>query len=161
MSPNSGLENSALKVLLHISIIMCWQLQPWSGSIWSTLSINTLTWILCVRLSVTDVTSLPQRVLWEQGYNVYRNAYAGNESPSWAPTWHGGFIAPYPQLQEGYEGGTVDTRASKDCTIDKPDFIDRKLPRWGWGISVLIFLERQTVISKLWSTSVLIFIAGM
>ncbi len=32
--------------------------------------------------SVTDVTSLPQRVLWERGYNVYRNAYAGNESPS-------------------------------------------------------------------------------
>ncbi len=30
---------------------------------------------------------------------------------------------PYPQLQEGYEGGTVDTRASKDFTIDKPDFI--------------------------------------
>ncbi len=33
------------------------------------------------------------------------------------------FIASYPQLQEGYEGGTADTRASKDCTIDKPDFI--------------------------------------
>ncbi len=31
--------------------------------------------------------------------------------------------APYPPLQEGYEGGTVDTRASKDCTIDEPDFI--------------------------------------
>ncbi len=25
--------------------------------------------------------SLPQRVLWERGYIVYRNAYAGNESP--------------------------------------------------------------------------------
>ncbi len=37
---------------------------------------------VCVCLSVTDVTSLPQRVLWERGYNVYRNAYAGNESPS-------------------------------------------------------------------------------
>ncbi len=33
------------------------------------------------------------------------------------------FIAPLPQLQEGYEGGTVDTRASKDCTIEEPDFI--------------------------------------
>ncbi len=33
------------------------------------------------------------------------------------------FIAPYPQLQEGYEGGTDDTRASKDCTIDEPVFI--------------------------------------
>ncbi len=33
------------------------------------------------------------------------------------------FIAPQPQLQEGYEGGTVDTRASKDCTIDEPEFI--------------------------------------
>ncbi len=28
--------------------------------------------------------SLPQRVLWERGYNVYRNAYAGNESPNWS-----------------------------------------------------------------------------
>ncbi len=37
---------------------------------------------MCVRLSVTDVTSLPQRVLWERGYNVYCNAYAGNESPN-------------------------------------------------------------------------------
>ncbi len=37
---------------------------------------------VCVCVSVTDVTSLPQRVLWERGYNVYRNAYAGNESPS-------------------------------------------------------------------------------
>ncbi len=36
--------------------------------------INTISWIgvnLCV--SVTDVTSLPQRVLWERGYNIYRN----------------------------------------------------------------------------------------
>ncbi len=33
------------------------------------------------------------------------------------------FIAPQPQLQQGYEGGTDDTRASKDCTIDEPDFI--------------------------------------
>ncbi len=39
--------------------------------------------------SVTDVMSLPQRVIWERGYNVYRNAYAGNESPNWAPTRHG------------------------------------------------------------------------
>ncbi len=35
-----------------------------------------------VCVSVTDVTSLLQRVLWERGYNVYHNAYAGNESPS-------------------------------------------------------------------------------
>ncbi len=28
--------------------------------------------------------SLPQRVLWERGYNVYRNAYAGNEFPNWS-----------------------------------------------------------------------------
>ncbi len=35
-----------------------------------TPSINTLTWIVCVRLCVTDVTSLPQRVLWERGYKV-------------------------------------------------------------------------------------------
>ncbi len=32
--------------------------------------------------SVTDVTSLPQRVIWERGYNVYHNAYTGNESPN-------------------------------------------------------------------------------
>ncbi len=36
---------------------------------------------MSVCLRVTDVTSLPQHVLWERGYNVYRNAYAGNESP--------------------------------------------------------------------------------
>ncbi len=36
---------------------------------------------LSVCLSVTDVTSLPQRVLWERSYQVYSNAYAGNESP--------------------------------------------------------------------------------
>ncbi len=44
-------------------------------------SINTISWIgvnLCVRvcvcLSVTDVTSLPQRVLWERDYKsiLYR-----------------------------------------------------------------------------------------
>ncbi len=28
------------------------------------------------------------------------------------------FIAPQPQLQEGYDDGTDDTRANKDCTID-------------------------------------------
>ncbi len=33
------------------------------------------------------------------------------------------FIVPKPQLQEGYEDGKDDTRASKDCTIDEPDFI--------------------------------------
>ncbi len=33
------------------------------------------------------------------------------------------FVAPQPQLQEGYEGRTDDTRKSKDCTIDEPDFI--------------------------------------
>ncbi len=40
-------------------------------------TINILTRIgvnLSVCPSVTDVTSLPQRVLWERGYNVYRNA---------------------------------------------------------------------------------------
>ncbi len=35
-----------------------------------------------VCVCVTDVTSLPQRVLWERGYNVYHHAYAGNESPN-------------------------------------------------------------------------------
>ncbi len=33
------------------------------------------------------------------------------------------FIAPEPQLQEGYDDGTDDSRANKDCTIDEPDFI--------------------------------------
>ncbi len=49
-----------------------------------SLHVNTLTWIVsvCVCLSVTDVTSLPQRILWERGYTVYCNAYSGNESPN-------------------------------------------------------------------------------
>ncbi len=29
------------------------------------------------------------------------------------------FVAPYPQLQEGYDDGTGDIRANKDCTIDE------------------------------------------
>ncbi len=33
------------------------------------------------------------------------------------------FIAPQSQLQEGYEEGTDNTRASKDSTIDEPDFV--------------------------------------
>ncbi len=41
---------------------------------------------MCVCLSVTDVTSLPQRVLWEQGCNVYHNAYAGNEAATYTIT---------------------------------------------------------------------------
>ncbi len=64
--------------------------------------------------------SLPQRVLWERGYNVYRNAYAGNESPN---CWSRALISRHSQLQEGYEGATDDTRASEDCPIDEPDFI--------------------------------------
>ncbi len=56
---------------------------------------------------------------------MYRNAYAGNESPScWYKVVRPSFkIASYPQLQEGYEGATDDTRPSEDCTIDEPDFI--------------------------------------
>ncbi len=70
------------------------------------------------------MTSLPQRVLWERGYKVYYNAYAGNESPNCCRGRHGQlYHAIATVLQEGYEGGTVDTRASKDCTIDEPDFI--------------------------------------
>ncbi len=46
------------------------------------------------------------------------------------------FIAPQRHLQEGYDDGTNDTRANKDCIIDEQDFIASK---------VLIFLERQTV----------------
>ncbi len=79
-------------------------------------------------LSVTDVTSLPQRVLWERGKNVYRNVYAGKESPNyWSASARATMvsfnIAPQPQLQGGYEGATDDTRASEDCTIDELDFI--------------------------------------
>ncbi len=53
------------------------------------LAINILTRKVSVRLSVCNgCTSLPQRVLWERGYNVYRNAYAGNESPNcWSRHW--------------------------------------------------------------------------
>ncbi len=42
-----------------------------------------------VCLSVTDVTSLPQRILWERDYkSIYYNAYAGNESRNCgAPPW--------------------------------------------------------------------------
>ncbi len=75
-----------------------------------------------MRLSVTDVTSLPQRVLWERGCNVYRNAYAGNESPNCCMPWST-WSAIATVLQEGYEGATGDTRASEVCTIDEPDFI--------------------------------------
>ncbi len=49
---------------------------------------------LCVCLCVTDVTSLPQRVLWERGYKVYYNAYAGNESPNCWSADLVSFIAP-------------------------------------------------------------------
>ncbi len=64
-----------------------------------------------------------------------RNVYSGNEATTCTVTRtlgtsliklgavDGSFIAPQPQLQEGYEGGTDDTRASEDCTIDEPDFI--------------------------------------
>ncbi len=37
----------------------------------------------------TDVTSLPQCVLWERDYKVYYNVYAGNESPSCCSGRHG------------------------------------------------------------------------
>ncbi len=42
-----------------------------------------------VCLSVTDVTSLPQRILWERCYKVNYNAYAGNESPNCWSGRHG------------------------------------------------------------------------
>ncbi len=56
--------------------------------------INTLSWIgvnlcVCVCVPFMDVTSLPQRVLWERGYNVYYNAYAGNKSPKCCSRRHG------------------------------------------------------------------------
>ncbi len=51
--------------------------------------INTISWIgvkMSVCVSVTDVTSLPQRVLWERGYNVYRKATLGT-SLNWCMPW--------------------------------------------------------------------------
>ncbi len=44
---------------------------------------------LCVCLYVTDVTSLPQRVLWERDYKVYHNVYSGIESPTCCSGRHG------------------------------------------------------------------------
>ncbi len=44
---------------------------------------------LSVYLSVTDVTSLPQRILWERDYMVYYNRYSGNESPNCCSGRHG------------------------------------------------------------------------
>ncbi len=51
--------------------------------------VNTLINVDPVRLSVTDVTSLLQRVLSERGYKVYCNPYAGNESPNCCSGQHG------------------------------------------------------------------------
>ncbi len=64
------------------------------------------------------------------------NAYSGNEATRFTITCTLGtsfltiamadmviFIVPHPQLQEGYEDRTDDTRASKDCTVDEMDFI--------------------------------------
>ncbi len=48
--------------------------------------------------------------------NLHYNAHSGNESPT--PHYR-----TTDTVAGGYEGGTDDTRASKDCTIDKPDFI--------------------------------------
>ncbi len=66
----------------------------------------------------------------------FRNVYSGNEATRFTITRSLGtsllpaamadmviFIAPQPQLQEGYEGGTDNTRASEECAIDEPDFI--------------------------------------
>ncbi len=68
------------------------------------------------------MTSLPQRILWERGYKVYYKAYAGNKSPNCCSGRHGHLYRAIATVKEGYEGGTDDTRASKDCTIDKPIF---------------------------------------
>ncbi len=87
--------------------------------------INTLMWIgvnLCVRVYVTDVTSIPQRVLWERGYKVYYNTYSGNESPTYCSGRHGHLYRATATVKEGYEGGTDDTRASEDCTIKLPGY---------------------------------------
>ncbi len=50
------------------------------------------------------------------------------------------FIAPQPQLQDGYDDGTDDTRAN---TIDHPDFIAGYRSKAEIYISALIFLERR------------------
>ncbi len=69
-------------------------------------------------------------------YRHFHNVYSGNETTRFTITCTLGtslltvsaadmviFIAPLPQLQEGYEGGTDDSRAREDCTVDEPDFI--------------------------------------
>ncbi len=52
--------------------------------LWFPYANTVYTYLYYIEESVcvTDVTSLPQRVLWERGYNVYHNAYDGNESPN-------------------------------------------------------------------------------
>ncbi len=75
--------------------------------------------------------SLPQRILWERGYKVYYNAYAGNESPNCCSGRHGHLYRAIATVtvQQGYDRRTDDTRASKDCTIDERDFIANYVPR--------------------------------
>ncbi len=87
------------------------------------INILTRKVCLCVCLSVTDVTHFRNVYSGNEATTYSRNAYAGNESPNVERSTLVNFIAPKPQLQEGYEGATVDTRASEDCTIDEPDFI--------------------------------------
>ncbi len=100
--------------------------------------------------SVTDVTSLPQRILWERGCKVYYNAYAGNESPNCC---NGRHVRLYRAIATGTGGlwrrDRRHYRPSEECTIDEPDFIASYQ-----GISVLLFLEQRTVFQwPTWSSS--------
>ncbi len=79
---------------------------------------------LFVRVSVTDVTSLPQRTLWERDYKVYYNAYSGNESPNCCSGRHGHLyraIAMHSYRRATKVGQT--TLGQAKTTIDEPDFI--------------------------------------
>ncbi len=89
-------------------------------------AINTLTWTmsvcLCVCLSVTNVTSLPQCIVWERGYKVYYNAYAGNESPNCCSGRHGHLYYAIASYWRATKAGQTSLEQAK-TTIDEPDFI--------------------------------------
>ncbi len=109
----------------------------------------------CDRPSVTDVTSLPQRILWEWGYKVYYNAYSGNESPNccsaW-PTW-----SSLSRHSHSYRRATKAGQATlgqAKTVLSTSRILSQATKVLGWGISVLIFLERQTVLQwPTWSSS--------
>ncbi len=55
-------------------------------------------------------------------FTIY-TTYVGNESPNCCGGRHGHLYRAIATVTGGYEGGTNDYRASKDCTIDELDLI--------------------------------------